>query len=371
LVDDIAQNLTALEALLARPGLTVLKAASGAEALELLLVREVALALIDVQMPAMDGFELAELIRGSERTRAIPLIFLTAATREPSYSFRGYEAGAVDFMYKPVDTRALLSKVNVFVELYQQRKQLSQQLAELQRVLHLNEMFTAVLGHDLRTPLSVVMNGAALLPLMSDQPKVADTARRIEASARRMAQMVEQLLDLARIRSGNMQLRLASHDYARLCHAIADEFRAAAPAQPPRIEIEAVGDVVGEVDAGLFAQVLSNLLCNAITHGEPGGTARLRLDGSARDHIVLSVSNRGLIAPELLPTIFQPFRQGCERRRPGEGLGLGLYTVHMFVGAHGGSITVRSDAQQGTVFTLRMPRQPQENLDQPAYNGLG
>jgi len=190
-VDDIQQNLTALEALLARPGLRLLSASSGAAALELLLVHEVALALVDVQMPAMDGFELAELIRGSERTRAIPLIFLTAATREPSYSFRGYEAGAVDFLYKPIDAKALLSKVQVFVELYQQKRQLSQQLEALQRALHLNEMFTAVLGHDLRTPLSVVMNGAMLLPLMTDNPKVTQTASRIESSARRMALMVD------------------------------------------------------------------------------------------------------------------------------------------------------------------------------------
>ena len=126
-VDDIAQNLVAAEAVLARPGIVILKASSGAQALELLLTHEVALALIDVQMPQMDGFELAELKRGSERTRSIPLIFLTAASREPSYSFRGYEAGAVDFLYKPIDVKALQSKVAVLVQLYQQKRELSAQ----------------------------------------------------------------------------------------------------------------------------------------------------------------------------------------------------------------------------------------------------
>ena len=134
-VDDIEQNLVALDAVLARPDIVILKAGSGAEALELLLTHDVALALLDVQMPGMDGFELAELIRGSARTRDIPLIVRTAATREPTYSFRGYEAGAVDFLFKPLDVKALKGKVQVFVQLYQQKRELAAQLDELKRSL--------------------------------------------------------------------------------------------------------------------------------------------------------------------------------------------------------------------------------------------
>ncbi|MFM2086478.1 MAG: hypothetical protein RLZZ237_1347, partial [Pseudomonadota bacterium] len=260
-VDDVAQNLIAAEAVLAQPGIVILKAASGAEALELLLTHEVALALIDVQMPQMDGFELAELIRGSERTRTIPLIFLTA-TREPSYSFRGYEAGAVDFLFKPIDVKALQSKVQVLVQLYQQKRALSAQLDELKHALHLNELFTAVLGHDLRTPLSVVMNGAMVLPMMSDHPKVIVTAQRIESSARRMGRMVDQLLDLARIRSGTMELRSATHDYLALAQAIVDEFDT--PGRSAPVEIASVGELHGQCDAGLLSQIISNLLSNAI-----------------------------------------------------------------------------------------------------------
>lgn len=355
-VDDIQQNLIAVEALLARPGINLLQASSGAEALELLLVHEVALALIDVQMPTMDGFELAELIRGSERTRAIPLIFLTAATREPSYSFRGYEAGAVDFLFKPIDSQALTSKVKVFVELYQQKKQLSVQLEELQRSLKLNEMFTAVLGHDLRTPLSVVMNGAMLLPMMTDHPKVAVTAQRIQSSARRMAQMVDQLLDLARIRSGGMRLRLAAANYEDLCRAIADEFHGAD--QPSRIAIACHGDAGAQCDTGMVSQVLSNLLGNALTHGTAGAPVTVSIDGSASGQVAVSVANQGTIAAQQLECLFQPYQQGCDSHK--SGLGLGLYTARMFARAHGGDIAVRSDDVGGTVFTMTMPRQPQE-----------
>ena len=356
-VDDIAQNLTAAEAVLARPGIVILKAASGAEALELLLTHEVALALIDVQMPQMDGFELAELIRGSERTRSIPLIFLTAASREPSYSFRGYEAGAVDFLYKPIDVKALQSKVAVLVQLYQQKRELSAQLDELKHALHLNELFTAVLGHDLRTPLSVVMNGAMLLPMMSDHPKVVVTAQRIESSAKRMGRMVDQLLDLARIRSGTMELRSSTHDYLALARAIVEECETAG--QAPLVEVSSVGDLHGQCDAGLLSQVMSNLLNNAITHGEAGAPVQLALDGRDAERIELRIANRGVIPPALLPTLFEPFQQAGEKRRTGQGLGLGLYTVNMFVKAHGGTVEISSTAAQGTLATVRIPRQCQ------------
>src|SRR5476651_1645996 len=145
LVDDKTENLFALEAIIRRKGLEVLLARSGSEALELLLVNDVSLALLDVQMPVMDGFELAELMRGTERTKHVPIIFVTAGTRDPQRVFTGYESGAVDFLFKPIDPRILKSKVDVFFELACQRRELSQ-------ALKINEMFVGILGHDLRNP---------------------------------------------------------------------------------------------------------------------------------------------------------------------------------------------------------------------------
>src|SRR6202012_2688058 len=127
LVDDLEENLLALEALLQREGLACLKARSGEEALELLLVHDIALALLDVQMPGMDGFQLAEFMRGMERSRHIPIIFVTAGTTDSQRRFRGYEAGAVDFTQKPIEADILRSKANVFFDLYQQRRQIQYQ----------------------------------------------------------------------------------------------------------------------------------------------------------------------------------------------------------------------------------------------------
>ncbi|OLP53970.1 hypothetical protein BJF92_09475 [Rhizobium rhizosphaerae] len=150
IVDDLEENLTALEALLRRDGLTVLKARSGAEALELLLVHEVALALLDVQMPEMNGFELAELMRGLERTRAIPIIFVTALPSDESRRFRGYETGAVDYLQKPIDSGILKSKVGVFFDLARQRQALAENSEQLARAL------AQLRAHTNNSPLAFV-----------------------------------------------------------------------------------------------------------------------------------------------------------------------------------------------------------------------
>ncbi len=132
LVDDLEENLLSLEALLRRDDLVLLKARSGDEALELLLHHDVALALVDVQMPGLDGFELAELMRGNDRTRRVPIIFVTAGSADAQRRFRGYGTGAVDFIQKPIEPDILRSKAEVFFELYQQRQQIAAQRDELE-----------------------------------------------------------------------------------------------------------------------------------------------------------------------------------------------------------------------------------------------
>ena len=133
IVDDLPENLLALEALIKREDRLVYKALSADEALSLLLQHEFAMAILDVQMPGMNGFELAELMRGTEKTRNIPIVFVSAAGRELNYAFKGYESGAVDFLHKPLDIQAVKSKVNVFVDLYRHGKALKQQIDALEQ----------------------------------------------------------------------------------------------------------------------------------------------------------------------------------------------------------------------------------------------
>src|SRR4051812_2049008 len=196
LVDDIEENLIALEALLRRDGLEIVKAQSGQEALELLLVHEFALALVDVQMPSMDGFELAELMRGSDRTKHVPIIFVTAGARDPNRVFKGYETGAVDFLFKPIEAHILRSKVDVFLELARKRR-------DTEKAPRLSDACVATLGHDLRNPLAAISVGTELLRHQISDPAAHTTLDRMNNATRRMTEMIEQLLDLTRARLGN------------------------------------------------------------------------------------------------------------------------------------------------------------------------
>ncbi|QDE39628.1 response regulator [Luteibacter pinisoli] len=350
IVDDVPQNLVAMEALLARDDIRILKAASGPEALELLLVHDVALALLDVQMPDMDGFVLAELMRGSLRTRDVPIIFLTASPNDPARSFKGYETGAVDFLHKPIDPRVILGKVDVFVQLYQQRQQLKAQNSRLERALQLNEAMIAVLTHDLRTPLSAISLCADRIVVETTDGPLARTAHHIETSAKRMARMIDQLLDFSRIRSGSIRLDLASNDLAAVAKAVVEETRQAHPTRA--IEMAFEGETAGYFDATRMSQVLSNLLGNAVQYALGSTPILLVVDGSDPATVQISVRNAGVLPANLVQRIFEPFKGSFHQSR---GLGLGLYIVDQFVRAHGGTVTAQN-VTDGVEFVIDVPR---------------
>lgn len=368
-VDDLDENLLALTALLQGDGLVILTARSGVEALELLLVHDVALALVDVQMPELDGFELAELMRGSERTRHVPIIFVTAGAREPARVFQGYDAGAVDFLFKPIEPRILRHKVQTFVELYRQRRLLSDQLSALQRseaearrlrdeladMLRLNETFLAIVGHDLRNPLNSVLMSTALLEHVSQDPLQRRTVERIGSAAKRMARMIDDLYDLTRVRmSGGIPLQPRPDvDIGEIAERVVSEL---GPAYQGRaVCVERLGDTRGVWDPDRLGQVLSNLVGNALRHGSPGTPVQIRIDGTAAHEVIVTVQNGGVIPKELLPHLFEPFRRGPGAQR--DGLGLGLFIVQHLVRAHGGDIEVSASGDR-TCVRVRLLRGP-------------
>jgi signal transduction histidine kinase len=355
LVDDLEENLLALSALLRRQDVEILTARSGSEALELLLVHEVALALLDVQMPEIDGFELAELMRGSERTRQVPIIFITAGTRDQHRVFKGYESGAVDFLFKPIEPHILQNKADVFFQLHRQKQQLAHELREKTETLRLNEMLTAVLSHDLRSPLNAVLTSALLIQRSSTEEPVKETAERILSSSRRMSRMIEDMLDMARARlAGGIPLRREPADLGALVDRVVSEVHAAYPEH--KIDVEQTGTLGGNWDGERLAQVASNLLGNALQHGDTSGIVRVTADGRQPDVVVIKVENSGTIPPDLLPQLFDPFRGARRQTGRTEGLGLGLYIVQQIVLAHGGSVDVQSGNDNRTAFVVRIPR---------------
>jgi signal transduction histidine kinase len=355
LVDDLEENLLALSALLARPDVEVLTARSGSDALELLLVHDVALAFLDVQMPDMDGFELAELMRGSERTRHIPLIFVTAGAREQHRLFKGYETGAVDFIHKPIEPHILRNKADVFFELYRQRRQLAAELSDRTETLRLNEMFSALLAHDLRSPLSAILASARLMQRRSDDHAALEAAGRIVTSGNRMARMIEDMLDLARARlGGGIIVKRERVDFKALVERVLREHQAAAPERV--IEAAYDGNLSGFWDPERIAQVASNLIGNALKHGSPAAPIGVRLDGTEREAVTLVVKNGGVIPADILPHLFDPFRGAQRQSGRADGLGLGLYIVSQIVQAHDGRVNVKTGEAGETAFHIRLPR---------------
>jgi len=347
IVDDVPENLVATEALLRRDGLELLLARSGAEALELLLVHEVSLALLDVQMPEMDGFELAELMRGTERTRHVPIIFLTAGHRDQQRAFRGYEHGAVDFLFKPIDSNVLRSKAGVFFDLACQRRQLVE-------ALRVNELFVGILGHDLRNPLSVLVAGAELLKRQIREPGQLRTLERMSSAGQRMTTMIDQLLDLTRIRIGDglgVGAREAV-DVHQLIERVRDEFHVSSP------QTDVVTHCVGESailgDHGRLLQLFSNVIGNAIQHGGRAVPVSVRLTCSPTQ-VLVAIHNAGTIPIQVMTELFEPFRGSSERTSRPAGLGLGLYISRQVARAHRGDIEVNSD-ESGTTFTVELPR---------------
>ena len=227
------------------------------------------------------------------------------------------------------------------------------------RVDESRELFLATLGHDLRAPLNAMMLSSEVLARSGqlDEENTA-IASRMAASGRVMAGMIHDLLDFTRTRLGaGMPLSVAPSDLRSLGKDVIDEFRVAHPDR--RLQSEWAGDVSGQWDAARLRQVLSNLIGNAIEHGDKNGAIEVhgRSEGSK---VVLTVTNQGpVIAACALPTLFDPFVRatsipGSTTRRT--GIGLGLYIARQIVIAHDGTITVTSSEETGTVFTVRLPR---------------
>ena len=347
-VDDVPENLQVLGAILAEMNLQFVTAGSGPEALEHLLRHEVAVALIDVQMPGMSGFELAELMRGTERTRHVPIIFVTAAAPERGRIFRGYEAGAVDFLFKPIEAHLLRSKIGVFIELFQHRQLLARQLEEHRQLVRTAEMMTGVLGHDLRNPLAAIVSSAEVLKLLApDDERIQKVSRTILSSSARMRRLIEQLLDFTTARLGALPVQKTATDLADLAeHAIA-ELRA----QHPDVRLSVTGNVRGYWDPDRMLQVLSNLTGNAVTHGTKGKAVDVRIDGSAADDVILEIENAGEIPESVRAQLFSPFVTSA---RSG-GAGLGLFIVQQIIAAHAGQITATSSGGT-TIMHVSLPR---------------
>ncbi|WP_440972570.1 hybrid sensor histidine kinase/response regulator [Pseudomonas koreensis] len=390
IVDDLPENLLALEALIKREDRTVYKALSADEALSLLLQHEFAMAILDVQMPGMNGFELAELMRGTEKTKNIPIIFVSAAGRELNYAFKGYESGAVDFLHKPLDIHAVKSKVNVFVDLYRQSKAMKQQVEaleqarreqeallqqlqstqlELEQAVRMRDDFMSIVAHEVRTPL----NGLILETQLRKMHLARDNAAaftldkmhamvdRDERQIKSLIRLIEDMLDVSRIRTGKLSIRPNRFDLTQLVSNLLQNFAQQMKAAETEVTFTAPEPVEGCWDEFRIEQVVSNLLTNALRYGGRSPIqVRVYREG---DEARVEVQDRGIgISEENQKRIFQQFER-VSAKTVVAGLGLGLFISEQIVAAHGGSIVVESQINEGALFRVCLPIQENGTSD--------
>ena len=402
LVDDRPENLLALEAILEPLGQILISAHSGDEALKCVLQHDFAAILLDVQMPEMNGFDAAQIIKSREKSRYIPIIFLSAINKEDAYVFKGYSMGAVDYVFKPFNPDVLRSKVAVFVDLYLKQEQLREQadllaeserrelelqhrtelleaeaksaaqLGELNRQLQerQNELeqamgvrnrFYASMSHELRTPINAVIGYSTLMidniygPLNEKQ---REGLQRTLKAARHLLELVNDVLDLSKIEAGKIELALQPVNIPGLIEDLFVTVRPLADEHGTKLTFARPDDQMKIVtDPRRVRQILLNLLSNAIKFGrqKPIEVTCEREDGGG---VSIAVIDHGEgISAENRTRIFEEFVQVSPTQQMGTGLGLPI--SRRLATLLDGTLDVTSVMGQGSTFTLKLPAEAQ------------
>jgi signal transduction histidine kinase len=377
LVDDEPRNLDALEAILDDPSYRLLRADSADAALRQLLQNQIAAIVLDIKMPGISGFELANLIKGMKRYRQIPILFLTAYHLEDQDILAGYSAGAVDYLTKPIKPQILRHKIAVFADLFRKTtalaelndtlelrvKQRTEELASSEAALRdanrQKDQFLATLAHELRNPLAPLRTGLDLLMQRPDAP-ISASSRVLGAMNRQldhMVRLIDDLLDVSRISRGVLELRRQTADLAVV---IGNAIESARPFLEKKQQVAVFdhrGAVRADVDPTRIAQVIGNLLHNASKFSPVGAEIRVEL---AAEHggAMIRVIDPGIgIPPAEIERAFDMFSQvrGAGAAGAGSGLGIGLALARRLAELHGGTLVGASQGEgRGSTFTLTL-----------------
>ena len=384
MVDDQPAKLLSYEVILRDLGLNLIQATSAREALEHLLKTEIAVVLMDVSMPEMDGFELAAMLRQHPRYQKTAIIFISAVHLTDLDRLKGYEVGAVDYLPVPVIPEILRAKVSVFADLFRTTRQLEALNHDLERRVEertaeleaatarerearlaaeaattAREEFLSVAAHELKTPMTS-LRATAQIAVRRLQKGAADVPawlseglRTIDQQAERLTRLIGQLFDVSRLDQDKLAVERVPTDLALLADKLVASFRGRTSRHT--LALAAEPGLSAEVDPVGIEQVLSNLLDNAIKYSPDGGRIDIEVGQADGEHARLAVRDRGIgIAPEKRGAIFERFYQAhAEDHR--SGLGLGLYISQQIVVQHGGEIAAEFPPDGGTRFVVRLP----------------
>lgn len=359
IVDDKPENLYSLENMLAEEGRVIVKAFSGQEALKLAYQEDFSLILLDVQMPEMDGFEVAQMLKSTRHTRKIPVVFVTAISMERKYLLQGLGEGAIDYLFKPLDVEVTRAKVNTLLKFFHQQQELEMKNNDLARLNEQKNYFLGMASHDLRNPLGNIITLAQFID--TDAEKMSEEHRAflnaIIDSGQYMLNLLNDLLDISKIESGKMELLLNDLNISQLVHTVISDNTFTAQKKNISLHYSAQESLPPvSADAGQMRQALNNLLSNAIKYSMPGTIVEIIIEKQEKQ-VVVSVHDQGQGIPaDELDKIFKPFQKTSVKATAGEtSTGLGLTIAKKVIEAHHGSLWVTSEFGKGSVFSFSLP----------------
>lgn len=382
IVDDKPENLYTLDKLLKKLDVEVIQAVSGGEALNLTLEHDFCVAIVDIQMPEMDGYELVELLRSNEETATLPAIFVSAIFSDEYHHRKGYEAGAVDFMSKPFIPEILLSKVKVFIDLYQQRQALQEEIQQrrqaeaalqqanltLSRLNADKDKFFSIISHDLRSPFNGLLGNATLLMEMIEEPnieKIREMAHSIYYSAKVAYNLLESLLTWARLqREGGIQCYPEPIQLKPLAQHTLSVLEQTALQKEVRLHNTITSNSWVQADRHMLEMIIRNLVSNALKFTPRGGQITLTESYNGRESqpgfVKVSVQDTGVGIKQ--PDIAKLFRIDAHHTTSGTerepGSGLGLIICKEMVERNGGKIWIESEPGKGTTVEFTVPLVP-------------
>lgn len=381
-VDDVASNLKVMRASLKKLDTEIITASSGAEALEQVATHRFCLILLDVQMPQMDGHEVARRLQNNTATANIPIIFVTAMNRDDDYLQQGYHVGAVDYLFKPINVSVLIAKVKIFLKLAKISQQLEDQKNSLEqavanRTMDLEQaldqaktankaksIFLANISHELRTPMHAILSFSKLgLKKIEHQEleKIPKYFGHIYSSGQRLSNLVEDLLDLSKYHAGEMKMEFNMGNLMTCLKCSLEEISPLIEEKNIALKLDIADDITTTFDKTRMHQVFINLLSNALKFTDAGKKieiiCQLKKYPSTTEQVMqLKIIDNGIGIPEAeLKDIFKPFIQSSRTENQAGGTGLGLSICKEIIEAHNGRIWAENITGCGAAFTIQLP----------------